>query len=376
MVKLKDICYKITDGSHNPPQGITKSNYLMLSSKNVYDDLITFDEPRYLTEKDFLIENRRTNVSSNDILLTIVGTIGRVAVVPETAPKLCLQRSVAVLKPDLSIVIPRFLMYQLQNLRPKIEAEAKGVAQKGIYLKQVESLEISSFSLDRQKKIVYVLDEISKLISLRKKQLQKLDDLIKSRFAEMFGDVIDEDTLLNLCNIIDYRGKTPDKANAGLPFITAKNVKKHHLSLEPREYITKETYDKVMTRGFPREGDVIFTTEAPLGNMCRLPRFETEFYVGQRIVTLQTKKLNPAYLEYALDTTDFQTKLFEKSSGSTVTGIRVRLLEQLTIPVPSREGQDRFAAFVDAIEKNKRDVQQALDKLEQMKQALMQKYFG
>ncbi len=168
----------------------------------------------------------------------------------------------------------------------------------------------------------------------------------------MFGDKYSEDTLLNLCNIIDYRGKTPEKVESGLPFITAKNVKMHYMSLEPREYISKEIYDKVMVRGFPKEGDVLFTTEAPLGNVCRIPNFDTEFYIGQRIVTIQTDKLNSTYLEYALSDKEFIKKYMGKSSGSTVKGIRVRLLEQLTIPVPPRVLQDEFATFVLQVDKS------------------------
>ena len=182
--------------------------------------------------------------------------------------------------------------------------------------------------------------------------------------------------MLNLCNIIDYRGKTPEKVEYGLPFITAKNVRMHQMNLEPREYISKETYDKVMVRGFPKEGDVVFTTEAPLGNVCRIPHFDTEFYIGQRIVTLQTEKLEPIYLEYALSSDDFKTKYMGKSSGSTVTGIRVRLLEQLTIPVPPRGLQEQFAAFVEQTDKSKLVVQKSLDQLETLKKALMQQYFG
>ena len=131
-----------------------------------------------------------------------------------------------------------------------------------------------------------------------------------------------------------------------------------------------------MVRGFPKEGDVVFTTEAPLGNVCRIPYFDTEFYIGQRIVTLQTEKLEPIYLEYALSSDDFKMKYMEKSSGSTVTGIRVRLLEQLTIPVPPLESQKQFAALVEQTDKSKLTIQQSLDKLETLKKALMQKYFG
>ena len=150
----------------------------------------------------------------------------------------------------------------------------------------------------------------------------------------------------------------------------------HQMSMEPREYISKETYDKVMVRGFPKEGDVVFTTEAPLGNVCRIPHFDTEFYIGQRIVTLQTEKLIPAYLEYALSTEDFKQKYMGMSSGSTVTGIRVRLLEQLTIPVPPIDLQKQFADFVTQIDKSKAVAQKALDEAQLLFDSLMQKYFG
>jgi len=227
-----------------------------------------------------------------------------------------------------------------------------------------------------QQEIVAKLNSVISIKEKRQQELLKLDELVKARFVEMFGDKYPEDTLLNLCNIIDYRGKTPEKVDSGLPFITAKNVKMHHMTMEPREYISKATYDKVMVRGFPKEGDVVFTTEAPLGNVCRIPHFDTEFYIGQRIVTMQTEKLNPIYLEYALSDSSFVEKYMSKSSGSTVTGIRVRLLEQLTIPVPLRSLQDEFAAFVHQIDKSKVVVQKALDEAQLLFDSLMQQYFG
>lgn len=376
MAKLGDICIQITDGSHNPPMGVEQSNYLMLSSKNIDDDHITFNDPRYLSQEDFEAENKRTNIKPNDLLITIVGTIGRVAIVPNSLTEFCVQRSVAVLKPKPEMVYNRFLMYYLQNMRPYLEQESRGVAQKGIYLKQLSNLSIILPPLDEQRKIAAALDKVSDLIAKRRQQLDKLDELIKARFVEMFGKRFPECTLLSLCNIIDYRGKTPQKVDFGLPFITAKNIRMHRMVLEPKEYISKETYDKVMVRGFPKEGDVVFTTEAPLGNVCRIPHFDTEFYVGQRIVTLQTTALHPAYLEYALDTEEFKKKIAEKSSGSTVAGIRVRLLEQLTIPVPPLDLQNQFAAFVEQTEKTKTTISKSLEKLETLKKALMQEYFG
>ena len=375
-MKIKDICTSVTDGSHNPPQGIEKSEYMMLSSKNIFDDEITFGEPRFLSEKDFEREHKRTQIAVGDVLLTIVGTVGRTAVVDEDMPAFALQRSVAVLHPKNDVCLPRFLMYALRGKRTYIENRAKGVAQKGIYLKEVSDIGIYIPDISNPEIIINKLDKVNTIIKLRQEELLALDNLIKARFVELFDGKYPEDTLLNLCNIVDYRGKTPEKVEHGLPFITAKNVKMHHMTLEPREYISKETYDKVMVRGFPKEGDVVFTTEAPLGNVCRIPHFDTEFYIGQRIVTMQTDALNPTYLEYALSDEEFVRKYMGKSSGSTVTGIRVRLLQQLTIPVPARTLQDEFSTFVNQVDKSKVAVQKALDETQMLFDSLMQEYFN
>ena len=190
MAKLGEVCIQITDGSHNPPSGVEQSEYLMLSSKKIDDDFITLDSPRFLSHSDYIAENNRTTVCEGDLLMTIVGTIGRVAIVPKELNGICLQRSVAVIKPEREIVNNRYLMYQLQNMRPFLEKEARGVAQKGIYLKQVSQLDIKLPELEQQKQIVKVLDKVTELISLRKQQLTKLDKLVKARFVEMFGDPV------------------------------------------------------------------------------------------------------------------------------------------------------------------------------------------
>ena len=272
---------------------------------------------------------------------------------------------------------PRFLFYYLQSrfFVNEMVSQATGASYPVVSDKIVRSAHIPVYSYDEQVVIADMLDKVTYIIAKRKQQLAKLDELVKARFVEMFSDTRAEEPLATLCTFIDYRGKTPEKAERGLPFITAKNIKMHHMSFETKEFISKETYDKVMTRGFPKVGDVVFTTEAPLGNVCRIPYMKTEFYIGQRIITMQTKALEPVYLEYALSSDDFKRKILEKSSGSTVTGIRSKLLEQLTIPVPPIAQQQKFAAFVGQIEKIRLFIQKNIEKIETLKKALMQKYF-
>lgn len=138
MEKLSSICVSISDGSHNPPKGGKKSDYLMLSSKNIKDGVLSLEEPRYLSKDEFSLENKRTNVKKGDILLTIVGTIGRCCLF-DSSKNIVFQRSVAILKPN-DTTNNLFLMYQMIMLRMVFENEAKGVAQKGIYLRQLGNI--------------------------------------------------------------------------------------------------------------------------------------------------------------------------------------------------------------------------------------------
>ena len=173
-------------------------------------------------------------------------------------------------------------------------------------------------------------------------------------FEKYFINHLNEERLIQIVNFIDYRGKTPEKSLCGIRLITARNVKINYFSNDTIEYVPAENYEKIMTRGYPQIDDVLFTTEAPLGNVCRIPSDIGKFCIGQRIVTLQpNQNINSTYLEFALTTKQFRDKMFRKSSGSTVKGIKTKFLKELTIPVPPIELQNQFADFVKHIDKLK-----------------------
>lgn len=117
----------------------------------------------------------------------------------------------------------------------------------------------------------------------------------------MFGDLLYDNksqvSLKNCTKFIDYRGKTPEKCSMGIRLITAKNVRMHNLNFEPAEFIPEENFDKIMTRGFPKSGDILFTTEAPLGYVCVIPEMKEKFCVGQRLITIvPDERINSIYL--------------------------------------------------------------------------------
>jgi type I restriction enzyme S subunit len=178
--RLSEVTEAITDGSHNPPKGIEHSNYLMLSSRNIFNDSINLEKVRYLSEKDFTQEDKRTNLKDLDVLLTIVGTIGRAAVFNSDLGLITLQRSVAVIRPNQSKLNSRFLMYSLQSMLSTLLSESRGVAQQGFYLDQLRNLNILVPPLNRQREIVEKLDRAHKEIESTINQIAVTRD-----FADM-----------------------------------------------------------------------------------------------------------------------------------------------------------------------------------------------
>ena len=390
MAKLGEVCIQITDGSHNPPSGVEQSEYLMLSSKNIDDDFITLDSPRFLSHSDYIAENKRTTVSEGDLLMTIVGTIGRVAIVPKELKGICLQRSVAVIKPNKEIINNRYLMYQLQNMRSFLEKEARGVAQKGIYLKQVSQLDIKLPEIEQQKQIVKVLDKVSKLISLRKQQLAKLDELVKARFVEMFGNPSNNSLgfpyePLSNCLLSIENGKS---------FVCSNDMRQEEnpaiLKLSAVTYgvyqqdENKEILDSSMfvKSAEVHKGDLLFTrknTPELVGMCAYVNDTAPNLMMPDLIFRLNTnEKINKIFLWKLINHEFFRGKIQNIATGSakSMSNISKERLEKLAIILPPLHLQNDFAALVERVDQQKQTVQQSLEKLELMKKALMQEYFG
>ncbi len=185
-LELQDICLKITDGSHNPPSGVEKSQNYMISSQNIHDNIIDYKDVRYLSDSDFENENRRTAIMLGDVLLTIVGAIGRSAVVKDDLNITC-QRSVCVIHPNRDKVNSIFLKYMLDSISDKIINEARGAAQKGIYLNQVKKLQIICPSLNFQSQFAAFVEQTDKSKLAIQQSLEQLETLKKSLMQKYFG---------------------------------------------------------------------------------------------------------------------------------------------------------------------------------------------
>lgn len=390
-MKIKDICTSVTDGSHNPPQGIDNSEYMMLSSKNVFDDKITFDEPRFLSEEDFKKEHKRTKVSVGDVLLTIVGTVGRTAVVDEDMPLFVLQRSVAVLHPKTDVCLPRFLMYALRGKRTFIENRAKGVAQKGIYLKDVSDIDVQVPDISTQEMIINLLDKVDTIVKFRKEELLALDNLIKARFVELFGDLANPKCQWKKEKLVDAC-KNPDDIKCG-PFGTQLSKDEYCSSgvavweisqinsgfaTQPTHFLTDEKANQLEVYSI-KSGDIAMSRKGNVGRCAVFPETMEDGIIHSDILRIRVNNdlVLPVFMMYQLHySRAVQHQIELVSSGAIMAGINVTKLKQIEVHIPPLKLQQQFDAFVAEVDKSKVAIQAALDKSQLLFDSLMQKYFG
>ena len=154
----------------------------------------------------------------------------------------------------------------------------------------------------------------------------------------------------NLEVILDYRGKTPQKSEKGRVTLSAKSVKMGYIDYSNIYYVSEETYSKFMTRGLPKKGDILLTTEAPLGCVAELK--DDSVCLAQRLITLRGKKekLNNKYLLYYLQSPRGQYELLSKATGTTVQGIKRTEFSKVKILMPSLEKQNKIASILSSLD--------------------------
>ena len=182
--------------------------------------------------------------------------------------------------------------------------------------------------------------------------------------------------MIEVCDYVDYRGKTPTKTENGIFLVTAKNVKDGFIDYETsKEYISENAYEEVMRRGKPEIGDVLITTEAPCGNVAQVNK--ADIALAQRIIKYRGHigVVDNTYLKYYLLSPEFQKILNAKSSGGTVQGIKGSILHQQKIIYPSYEEQKKIGQHMDSLDHLITLHQRKCDEVKSLKKYMLQKMF-
>ncbi len=333
---------------------------------------------RKITEKG-LNNSSAKLVPANSIIISTRAPIGYLAILAESMA--FNQGCKALLPKEADSIEPLFVYYQLKTKIGEMNRLGSGSTFKEISKEKLLTIEIQLPPLRTQNQVARILDKADAAREKRRQANQLTEQFLQSAFLDMFGDYLNGrrkctwKSTKDVASFIDYRGKTPRKSAFGIRLITAKNVKEGHLSDEPKEYIVEEDFEEWMTRGFPRENDVLFTTEAPLGNVAKLAKFE-KVVVGQRIITLQPREdVTSDYLMFCLMSKAIQAEIQRRSGGSTAKGIRSKEFAQVKIPIPSFSKQQDFAALVEKTESLRAKQKESEKELENLFNSLMQKAF-
>lgn len=376
IVQVRGISYKPTDISEEP----IDTHMAVLRANSIKNNKLILEDLIYVN-KDLVKENQI--IKENDILIAassgskeIVGksvqikdntnfTFGAFCKIVRCSEK----------------IEPRYVGYFLRTpyYRSTISNLVCGANINNLKNEHIDELLIPMPSREIQQKVVNILDKSQELIDKRKKQIEALDELVKSQFIEMFGNLKDEEKLpLEKCTtFIDYRGKTPTLSESGIRIINAKSVGNGFFKYID-EYISEETYDSWMKRGFPVAGDVLFVTEGhTFGNVCRIPNDLKKFAMGQRVITMRGKGglLNNIFLAQYMQSMAFKIDIDKYKTGSSAQGIRSKELQKILIPIPNIELQNKFADFVKQVDKLKFEMEKSLKELEDNFNSLMQKAF-
>ncbi len=282
-----------------------------------------------------------------------------------------------VLKPKACIDVD-YLCYSL--MFRDVSDIVNGATRQKLTQADMRKIEIPLLPMEEQKTVVEKISKVFELIILRKEQLAKLDQLVKSRFIELFGDDVSTAKLGDVCRMINGdRGKNypsgDDFVENGVPFVNAGHLQNRKVDFCGMNYITEEKFN-LLSQGKMQEGDILYCLRGSLGKHG-LVDFERGAVASSLVILrCNQEQVLPQFLLYALETPEIELQLKAANNGSSQPNLSAASVKAYDIKLPTIEQQKQFVSFVEQVDKSKLTIQASLDQLELLKKALMQEYFG
>ncbi len=390
MAKLGSVITQVRGVSYSPKDlhdSLNNESIILLRANNIKDGKINFDDVVYVDKKKV---NKNQYIHYGDILIcTSSGSkelVGKAAFFTDntiaTFGAFC-----KVIRP--SIPCKEFIGHFFNSpfYRKKISSLSSGANINNIRNEHIDNLEINLPTENIQEAITLRLNLVNSLIESRQTQLSKLDQLVKSRFVEMFGECKTNPKnwkLLNMEEIADVgsskRVFVEELQEEGIPFYRGTEVGAlaEGKSIEPELYITEEHYKKlVKATGIPQLGDLLMPSICPDGRIWVVNTENPFYFKDGRVLWIHNidTKFNSTFLLYSLKDR-IMTDYLSIASGTTFAELKIFTLKKckiFSVPLPL---QEQFADFVQQVDKVKSSIKQSLEKLETLKKSLMQEYFG
>ena len=329
----------------------------------------------------------RSQLKTGDILFSIAGAIGRVAIVTEEMLPANTNQALAIIRiSDEQIYLPYIkLILTSPMIIEQFERKKQGVAQLNLSLKDINEILIPLPSKDKQIELAELFDKVLGVISKRNKELSALEKLIKARFVEMFGLVRNNvygykiKMLQDVCEPIkDGTHQTPtyvNDAQHGFKFLSSKDVTSGKINWSKIKYIPSDLHEELYAKIKPKRGDILLAKNGTTG-VAAVVETDEIFDIYVSLALLRPIDMNSIYLWAAVNSADTKHQFDSSLKGIGVPNLHLGEIKKTKIIVPPLELQNQFADFATQVDKSKAAVQKALDEAKLLFDSLMQEYFG
>lgn len=333
----------------------------------------------YISEK---ARNKVRMLPKNSVLVTCIGTIGKVGIIEKEA--CCNQQINAIIPKDN--MNSKYLAYAVLSKKYWLQKKANAPVVPIINKSDFSNVEILIHNIEEQNVIVNQLDKVQEIIDLRKKQIEELDELIKSQFVEMFGNVelndknFEEKEISNIADISSskriYANEYQEK---GVPFYRSKEIIElgHNKRPSIELFISTKRYEEIKEKyGVPNKGDILITAVGTVGETWIVDNDEPFYYKDGNVLQIRLNtNITQIYFKYVLD---ILINIFKSKnvSGSAYSALTIEKFKKMKIILPPIELQNKFADIFKQIDKQKFMLGKSLKETEKLQESLMNKYFG
>ena len=386
-MRLEEICTVFTDGDWIESKDQSDDGIRLVQTGNIGEGIYLEKEARakYISEETFE-KLKCTEIFPGDILVSrLPDPVGRACIIPEKEERMITAVDCTICRPNESIISKEYLCYFMRSSAyyKRLLGSVTGTTRKRISRKNLGNVELEVPSKERQMDVVEQLDCLVKVIESRKQELQRLDNLIKARFVEMFGHQSHNEKSLRYMTIDDvaeiYLGitHTPTYVDSGVMFISAKNTSGDFLDLSDVKYISREEFEGAPKGSKPQVNDVLFSrVGSNLGHPVILKE-ELELCTFVSLGFLRSKGIVTSnYLKHWMRDEFFAKQVSEHVKGGGQPNLNTGWLKEFKIIVPDLEKQKEFDDFCNQVDKSKVAVQKALTETQLLFDSLMQQYFG